>query len=379
MQAMYTLDEDNLFLPRDVEIARTSLINTLYNHIHKQNLRFLTTYIDEPETLDIQTTSRLKFQITCIKNNINSFKITKFDRTKEVESLTFSKVTLSNIINFLELISSLDIKDIDQRKISLNQISKIDAKSSISQLIQSTLESKDQAELLKSFLSNGLITGQDIVNTGYRKQQLDLFKKLLYEPNTLSEYQINNQLASFSEEKTWQHFFEKNEWIFGYGLDYRFNKILQREAHLNTDNLDGSNSVITDYVIADNKFTTFVEIKRPNTPLFKTQKLRGNCWRLSNDLYEAHSQIIEQKISAQTKFETNQAGYCSKGKRIIQGAYDPKAILIIGSWNEINKDDDFTQNLKIRTLELFRRDLRNIEIITFDELYDRAKFIVNHE
>lgn len=378
MQAMYTLEEDLLYLPRDVEIAQTSLINTLYNHIHKQNLRFLTTYIDEPETLNIQTTSRLKFQITCIKNNINSFKITKFDRTKEVESLTFSKVTLTNIINFLELISSLDIKDIDQRKISLNQISKIDAKNSISQLIQSTLENEDQAELLKSFLTNGLITCQDMVNTGYRKQQLDLFGKLLYEPDTLSEYQTTNQLTSFSQEKTWQHFFEKNEWIFGYGLDYRFNKILQREAHLNTDNLDGSNSVIADYVIADNKFTTFVEIKRPNTPLFKTQKLRGNCWRLSNDLYEAHSQILEQKISAQTKFETNQAGYCSQGKRIKQGAYDPKAILIIGSWNEIDKDDEFTQNLKIRTLELFRRDLRNIEIITFDELYDRAQFIVEH-
>lgn len=378
MQAKYTLEEDLLFLPRDVEIARNSLINTLYNHIHKQNLRFLTTYIDEPETLNIQTTNRLKFQITCINNNINSFKITKFDRTKEVESLTFSKVTLTNIINFLELISSLDIKDIDQRKISLNQISKIDTKESISQLIQSTLENEDQAELLKGLLSNGKITCQDMVNTGYRKQQLDLFEKLLYQPNTLHEYQKTNQLSNFSNEKTWQHFFEQNEWIFGYGLDYRFNKILQREAHLNTDNLDGSNSVITDYVIADNKFTTFVEIKRPDTPLFKTQKLRGNCWRLSNDLYEAHSQILEQKISAQTKFETNQAGYCSKGKKIIQGAYDPKAILIIGSWNEIDKDDDFTQNLKIRTLELFRRDLRNIEIITFDELYERAKFIVKH-
>ncbi|WP_180039022.1 Shedu immune nuclease family protein [Acinetobacter sp. YH16052] len=378
MTTMYTLEEDFLFLPRDVEIAQTSLINTLYNHIHKQNLRFLTTYIDETDTLDIQTTHRLKFQITCVKNNINSFKITKFDRTKEVETLTFSKVTITNIINFLELISSLDIKDIDQRKISLNQISKTDTKNSISQLIQSTLENKDQAELLTSFLNNGLITCQDIVNTGYRKQQLDVFEKLLYEPDAITEYQITNQLTSFSEEKTWQHFFEKNEWIFGYGLDYRFNKILQREAHLNPSNLDGSNSVIVDYVMADNRFTTFVEIKRPNTPLFKSQKLRGNCWRISNDLYEAHSQILAQKICAQTKFETNNAGFCSKGKRIQQGAYDPKAILIIGCWSEIESDSEYIQNLKIRTFELFRRDLRNIEIITFDELYDRAKFIVEH-
>ena len=107
--------------------------------------------------------------------------------------------------------------------------------------------------------------------------------------------------------------------------------------------------------------------------------MRANCWRLSNDLYEAHGQILEQKISGQTKFETNQAGYCTQGNRIKQGAYDSKAILIIGSWHEIEKDDQYTQDLKIRTLELFRRDLRNIEIITFDELYARAEFIVEHE
>ena len=29
-----------------------------------------------------------------------------------------------------------------------------------------------------------------------------------------------------------------------------------------------------------------------------------------------------------------------------------------------------------KTFELFRRDSRNVEIITYDELYDRARFIV---
>jgi hypothetical protein len=30
----------------------------------------------------------------------------------------------------------------------------------------------------------------------------------------------------------------------------------------------------------------------------------------------------------------------------------------------------------MKTFELFRRDSRNVEILTFDELYDRATFIV---
>lgn len=379
MQNIHQFSDEFPILDKEVEIVHTSLTHTLYNHIHKQNIRFLSIYInDEEQTLDLQVTNRLKFQITCIKNNVKSFKITKFDRTKQIESLTLSKITLENITTFLKLISSINISELDQRKISLNKVTQEDSSESIYKLIQTTLEPNESQKLLTNLLNDGLITDQDIVNTSYRKQQLKQFHALLYDPIALQEYQKLNQLSSHSEEKTWQYFFEKNEWIFGYGLDYRFNKILQREAHLNTNNLDGSNSVITDYVLADNKFTTFVEIKRPSTPLFKPQKLRGNCWRLSNDLYEAHSQILEQKISGQTKFETNQAGYCSQGNKITQSAYDSKAILIIGSWQNIKEDDQYTQNLKERTLELFRRDLRNIEIITFDEPYERAKFIVEH-
>ncbi len=34
---------------------------------------------------------------------------------------------------------------------------------------------------------------------------------------------------------------------------------------------------------------------------------------------------------------------------------------------------------KIETFESLRRSLNNPEIITFDELYERARFIVGHE
>jgi hypothetical protein len=35
------------------------------------------------------------------------------------------------------------------------------------------------------------------------------------------------------------------------------------------------------------------------------------------------------------------------------------------------------QQLKLDTFELFRRNSRNIEILTYDELYERADYIVN--
>ena len=51
---------------------------------------------------------------------------------------------------------------------------------------------------------------------------------------------------------------------------------------------------------------------------------------------------------------------------------NPKGILVIGHTKEL-----MGERSKIETFELFRRDINNLEIITFDELYERAKFIVD--
>jgi len=70
--------------------------------------------------------------------------------------------------------------------------------------------------------------------------------------------------------------------------------------------------------------------------------------------------------------------YDKQGNEVKQNTYDAKIFLIFGSWDEINNCSDKEQNIKEKTFELFRRDSRNIEIITYDELYDRASFIVGH-
>jgi len=53
-----------------------------------------------------------------------------------------------------------------------------------------------------------------------------------------------------------------------------------------------------------------------------------------------------------------------------------KSILVIGSNNEFSDSTNPVEsNLKKDTFELFRRGTNNVDIITFDELLERAKFI----
>lgn len=48
----------------------------------------------------------------------------------------------------------------------------------------------------------------------------------------------------------------------------------------------------------------------------------------------------------------------------------PKGIVVIGKTSELDNLD------KRNSFERFRREIRNPEIITYDELFERAKFIV---
>lgn len=57
--------------------------------------------------------------------------------------------------------------------------------------------------------------------------------------------------------------------------------------------------------------------------------------------------------------------------------YDPRAFLVVGSLSQFKTDTGINEQ-KFRSFELFRRNTRRPEILTFDELYERARFIVEH-
>jgi hypothetical protein len=54
-------------------------------------------------------------------------------------------------------------------------------------------------------------------------------------------------------------------------------------------------------------------------------------------------------------------------------------ILIVWHWDQLKTcANDRERETKQRTFELFRRDSRSVEIMTYDELLERTKFIVEH-
>ena len=295
------------------------------------------------------------------------------------EPMTFTHFTFEKLLGFLKLLTELDLANLNKRRIALRETAGEAIDPETLAKMRSLLSQPDGLAMVEELLRNGSIDLRDLVNIGYRKNQLEVFSALLYDPERIASYCGEHGITTTQPEKAWQHFFKVNEWIFGYGLDYRFLSILQREAHIAAEDVAGRDGSIADFLLGATNFTVLVEVKKPSTRLFDERKNRAGSWKLSAELIDSVSQILEQKASWQVKAEVNAPGnFDDKGNLIKQKTIDPKSILIVGSNSQFSGTHKESA-IKLRTFELFRRDSRNVEILTYDELYERAKFVVGHD
>jgi hypothetical protein len=361
------------FKTSEEDVIWGSIPDRLYSHEFEKGRFFQVVHEDE-KGFEIKLAPRTMLKAVYLKekDNIDGIEIIKVVSGKDTEKVKLSKFNFAQLKSFLNFISEIDLKGITERRLKILDEQELDKDTVKS--IKTLLSKEGGSDIIESLINEGIITSKDIVNTSFRKKGLQIFKRLISESNYWKVYATENGQSTHSEEKTFQYFLEKNQWIFGYGLDYRYQNILQREAHLSEAELNGSNTVIGDYLLGDKLFTTFIELKKPSTNLFGKSSNRSNSWKLSNDLIDSFSQILEHKASGQIRLEQKQF---IEGEPVQQKAYDSKVVLIIGHWNELDDSSStLEREIKKKTFELFRRDSRNVEILTFDELYERATFIV---
>lgn len=214
----------------------------------------------------------------------------------------------------------------------------------------------------------------------FREVQVDLSQNeinlLLGRRQALEEFERRLDNDEWTE-KAWQDFFERQSWVFGYGLDYRIMRPFDREMVVGAGGTDDRDRPTIDYLMNFTDYSVLVEIKRPNTPLFQHRRSgRSGTWRFSSEFMDTVSQVLEQKAEWLVQAQTGQNYNKTGDRRLATRTRDPKAILVIGRSSEIDIVGN-ARDAEVRrdTFELFRRDTRNLDIVTFDELFERARFI----
>lgn len=184
--------------------------------------------------------------------------------------------------------------------------------------------------------------------------------------------EFGRQLASNNwSEAEWQAFFEQNTWIFGYGLNYQFLSPVESQPDYGGRNVTGSGSQRGDFLMATEgavRFTVLVEIKLPG------QALLGPTYRNGAHLIGRHlaGGVAQLQANCRTweregsRQEDNVERLDNEGIH----TYQPRGILVIGHSEQLDT------RAKKSAFQLFRTNLHNPDVITFDELHARAKALL---
>jgi hypothetical protein len=224
---------------------------------------------------------------------------------------------------------------------------------------------------------------RDLIMIRSRQEALGHFQSLLYDSTFFS-----NQVQHIgSAERVWQKFFEANTWIFGYGLLYVYASSFddsKLERTLIGSSLDehGKRPDATMRTRGRISSLCLVEIKTHRTRLLAENAYRSDVWAPSEDLVASVAQVQRAVYATEKKYLPQASRVRMQdvdGNPTGEEAYvvRPRSLVVIGDLQEFKTPQG--DSSRYISFELFRRQLQCPEIITFDELYDRAKCIAEAE
>lgn len=232
------------------------------------------------------------------------------------------------------------------------------------------------------------LTEKDIGIISNRKKQLAIFKSLLTDPAFFEQRRLDLQKPGKQppgDEGVWQNFFENNQWIFGYGLSLIACEALDGEK---LEKVTTGANIFTgagkrsDAVMRSKGFISslvFGEIKTPDAPLLEKETYRKpDVYQTSRELNGAVAQVQKTAEKAIRQISTDiHRLYEDDGTPtdVQVSSIRPKRVVVLGNLVQLAVGGNPNPE-KTSAFEQYRNSIHDVEIITFDELYERARFIV---
>lgn len=229
----------------------------------------------------------------------------------------------------------------------------------------------------------GGLTEEDIRLISNRREQLRRFDRLLTDPDYFQ--QEESRATTRGAEAVWQAFFESNQWIFGYGLNLIACESIddgKLERITTGANIFGGAGKRIDAIMRSKGLISsmlFCEIKTHNTELLAKTPYRAGVYQASKELGGGVAQVQKSASKAQQlisrEFLTRMYDDDGTPTGVELSTTRPRQVVVMGSLREFTHNGAVNPE-KINSFELYRTSIQDVEIITFDELYQRACFIV---
>ncbi len=245
------------------------------------------------------------------------------------------------------------------------------------------LKGHDKAAVLAAVRTylGGEITESDVQMLVDRRKTIEYFECLLDEEGFIESEK--DRLALKGIEAVWQRFFEDNPWIFGYGLTLvSCDAISEKGLEVITTgaNVFTGGGKRIDAAMRTRGFIQsllFAEIKRHDTDLLMAQQYREpDVFQVSKELSGAVAQVQKTTHKAIKDLQDLHRQSTPEGDFEFEvSTIAPRQVVIVGHLRELAPAGEINVE-KMTGFELFRRSQLGVEVLTFDEVLERARFIV---
>jgi len=174
-------------------------------------------------------------------------------------------------------------------------------------------------------------------------------------------------------ERNWQAFFQLAPWIFGHGLDYTFLVDEEAEADYGGSDFGGGGGERGDFLArtaGQFRFAVLVELKLPETALISgSRPYRSGAWRIGPEVAGGVAQL--QANCERIRLAADERAKVRFLDERDMTVADPQSILVVGHTGQL------TDDAQRASFHRFRRNLWNPTVLTYDELLERARFLVD--
>lgn len=188
--------------------------------------------------------------------------------------------------------------------------------------------------------------------------------------------------AAGGPERAWQSLLEENPWVLGIGLGGQLltswdNDRLEQTVVGRSVSGVGKRVDALLRTAGVIRSLAFAEIKHHRTPLLEGE-YRSGCWSPAKELAGAVVQVQQSVHLACRDIGEYLRDTSADGELLPTGTFllRPRSFVIAGTLEQLTGTAGGPVPDQFRSFELFRRNLHDPEIITFDELVARAEWHV---
>jgi len=159
-------------------------------------------------------------------------------------------------------------------------------------------------------------------------------------------------------EEYWQRSLEDHAFVLGQLVASPI-MVIKGKAYVGGKGIENTGGHLADY-LGKNPMTqnaVIVELKTPQTPLLETSPYRGRVFPQSREISGAIAQVLSYRSSLERESSTLQSSSAGHFH-----AFRPRCLVIAGNTAELTDED------RIRSFELIRAELKDIVVVTYDEL-----------